>query len=238
MSRTGLRPLCGALSTLLLALAPGAAPAEAQSITSPYRFIDGRHEASAFVAHVPGNPGTMKLGPDGGLLTGVRYSLDVGGGPFALEFGGFVLPTERRIRFPGADGTISDSLGVADALLVALETRIRFTLTGPRTWHRTAPFLAMGGGFVGNSSGRTEAERELPENVVASFGPSFLGLLGAGTRVFLTDQLVLRLEATAYYWKVGTPEGFRVLDEEQVGPIVDQEWPSVPAFSVGLSWRF
>ncbi len=239
MSRTGLRPLSGALPLLLLALAAGAAPGTAQErITSPYRFIEGRHEAGGYMAHVPGNRGAMGLGPGGGVLAGARYALDVGGGPFALEFGGFLLPTDRRIRFPAADGTISDELGETDALVAALETRVRFTLTGPRTWYRTAPFLSMGGGLVGSFSGRTAEERELPDNVIAGFGPSFLGTLGAGTRFFITEQLVIRFEANAYYWKMGTPEGFRVLDEEQVGPIVDQEWPSVGALSVGLSWRF
>jgi hypothetical protein len=228
-----------ALSAALL-LASGllvATPGSAQSIDSPYRFIEGRHEAGLFVASVPGNRGTLELAPGGGTLFGVRYGLEISG-PFALEFGGFFLPTDRRVRVPNAEGDGIDDLGSADALVGAIDGRLRFTLTGARTWNRLAPFVSMGGGVARNFSGRIEAEAELPTDVRTTFGPSFMGTLGAGTRVFLSEKLVLRLDATAHYWKQGTPQSFRFLDEEAVGPIVDQEWPAVGAFTVGLSWRF
>jgi hypothetical protein len=212
-------------------------PAAAQTIDSPYRFIEGRHEAGAFVAHVPGNRGTMELAPGGGTLVGGRYGLDLSG-PFALEFGAWVLPTDRRVRVPNSEGDAIDELGTADATVAGAEGQLRFTLTGDRTWHRMAPFVAAGGGVARNFSGRIEEEAELTGDVRATFGPTFVGILGAGARVFLSDQLVLRAEASARYWKQGTPEGFRVLDPEQVGPVVDQEWPVVSGFSVGLSWRF
>lgn len=214
-----------------------AAPAMAQRIDSPYRFIEGRHEAGIFVASVPGNRGTMELAPGGGTMFGARYGIELSG-PFALEFGGFFLPTDRRVRVPNAEGDGIDELGTADAVVGALDGRLRFTLTGARTWNRLAPFVSMGGGIARNFSGRIEEEAELPTDVRATFGPTFMGTLGAGTRLFLSDQLVLRLDATAHYWKQGTPQSFRFLDEEAVGPIVDQEWPAVGGFTVGLSWRF
>jgi hypothetical protein len=99
------------------------------------------------------------------------------GGPFALEFGGFLLPTDRLVRAPTASGEAIEELGVADALVGGLDGRLRFTLTGPRTWHRLAPFVVAGGGVVGNLSGRIEEEADLPSEVRFDFGPSFLGLL-------------------------------------------------------------
>jgi hypothetical protein len=214
-----------------------AAPGSAQRVDSPYRFIEGRHEAGIFVATVPGNRGSLELAPGGGTLFGARYGLDISG-PFALEIGAFFLPTDRRVRVPNAEGDGIDNLGDADALVGAIDGRLRFSLTGARTWNRLAPFFSMGGGLARNLSGRIEAEEALPTDVRATFGTTFMGTLGAGTRVFLTEQLVLRLDATAHYWKQGTPQSFRFLDEEAVGPIVDQEWPAVGAFTVGLSWRF
>jgi hypothetical protein len=215
-------------------LAPAAA--EAQSIRSPYRFIEGRHEVGVFVAQIPGNRGTMELGPGDGLQFGARYGLELGG-PFALEFGGFLLPTDRLVRAPTASGEAIEELGVADALVGGLDGRLRFTLTGPRSWHRLAPFVVAGGGVVGNLSGRIEEEADLPSEVRFDFGPSFLGLLGGGTRVFLSDHLVLRLDATVHFWKLGTPQAFLNLPES-AGTVVQQEWPAVGGFSAGLSWRF
>jgi hypothetical protein len=55
--------------------------------------------------------------------------------------------------------------------------------------------------------------------------------------VFLSDQLVLRLDATVHFWKLGTPQAFLNLPES-AGTVVQQEWPAVGGFSAGLSWRF
>jgi hypothetical protein len=211
--------------------------AEAQSITSPYRFIEGRHEIGGYVAHVPGNRGTMQLGPGDGLMMGARYSLDVGG-PFAIEFGGFLLPTDRQVRAPNESGTDFDEFGSVDALVGGVDGRVRFTLTGPRTWNGLAPHLLAGGGAVGNLSGRLEEELAFPSDVRFTFGPSFLGVLGAGTRYFLTDQLVVRVDAVAHFWKVGTPQSFLAVETDEDNPVVRQQWPAVGAYSLGLSWRF
>ncbi len=212
------------------------ADAEAQSIRSPYRFIEGRHEAGVFVAQVPGNRGVMELGPGDGVQFGARYGLELGG-PFAVEFAGFLLPTDRHVRAPSESGESIEALGVADALVGGLDGRLRFTLTGPRTWYRLAPFVVAGGGVVGNLSGRIEEEDDLPSEVRFDFGPSFLGILGGGTRVVLTDHLVLRVDATAHFWKLGTPQAFLNLPES-AGTVVQQQWPAVGGFSAGLSWRF
>ncbi|TVP49835.1 MAG: hypothetical protein EA350_01470 [Gemmatimonadales bacterium] len=238
MIRCTFRGACLVTTTFALLLPAVSMPAEAgaQTITSPYEFIEGRHEAGVFLIHVPGNRGTMELGPGDGLLTGARYALDLGG-PFALEFTGFVQPTDRRVRAPDAAGQEILELGTASALVGGLDGRVRFTLTGPRTWHNLAPFVVAGGGVVGNLSGRIEEEEELPTEARFTFGPSFMGVLGVGTRYFLTEQLVLRLDATAHFWKLGTPQAYLNLPEE-AGPVVQQEWPAVGGFGVGLSWRF
>lgn len=229
---------CRALPLALLALAaPGVTQTvSAQSITSPYQFLDGRHEVGLALHYVPGSRGSMQLGPGGGLKAGARYGLELGG-PFALEFHGFVLPTDRRVRIPSVDGLAIEDRDTVDMAVAGLEGRVRFSLTGPRTWNRLAPFVTMGGGLVGAFDSRTEEEQELPDDLRFSFGPSFLGTLGAGTRVVLTDRLSLRLEATTHIWKVGTPQGFLRLDEA-AGPVVEQQWPGVGSFGAGLSYRF
>ena len=85
---------------------------------------------------------------------------------------------------------------------------------------------------------RLEEEIEFGNEARSDFGITFLGTMGAGTRVFLTERLALRADATVHYWKQGTPEIFRNVNQEVAGPVVDQEWPAVASYSVGLSWRF
>jgi hypothetical protein len=210
--------------------------ATAQSITSPYQFLDGRHEIGIGVLHVPDSRGIMQLGPGGGLLISGRYGIELGG-PFALEAHAFVLPTDRLVRIPTADGLAISDLGTTDMTVVGIEGRLRFSLTGQRTWNRLAPFLSLGGGAVGAFDNRLEEELELPDDLRFSFGPSFMGTLGTGTRVVLSDRISLRLEASTLIWKIGTPQGFLRLDEE-AGPRVQQQWPGVGAFGAGLSYRF
>jgi hypothetical protein len=207
----------------------------AQTVPSPYRFVDERHEAGAFLAQVPGNRGEMELGPGGGILFGGRYGIELGG-PFALEAGAFLLPTDRKVRVPGEGPTI-DELGTTDALVGGLEGRVRFTLTGARTWHRLAPFVLAGGGVVHDLHRRSDLEEELPADVAFSFGPSFLGTLGVGTRWLPSDRITLRGEVVLNIWKVGTPAAF-VRRDDELGPVPQQEWTGVQAFSLGLSYRF
>ncbi|TVP74862.1 MAG: hypothetical protein EA352_09645 [Gemmatimonadales bacterium] len=207
-----------------------------QTITSPYEFVDTRHEAGFFVAHVPGNRGDLRMGPGGGTLTGLRYAFEVTG-PFALEVGGFLLPTDRVVRVP-QDGGIED-IGSSDALIAALDGRIRFSLPGRRTWHGLAPFLQAGGGLALDFRGGSELEAEIPSSLRFSFGPSFLGVMGAGTRWLPTDNLTVRLDLSTYFWKLGTPDEFLQLGEAELGRFVpQQEWTPVPSFSLGLSYRF
>ncbi|TVR54266.1 MAG: hypothetical protein EA421_09245 [Gemmatimonadales bacterium] len=213
---------------------PGGAVA-AQTIPSPYRFVDDRHEAGIFVAAARENRGEMELGPGGGMLFGGRYSIELGG-PFALEASSFLLPTDRKVRVPGDEGGIDD-LGTADALVGAIDARVRFGLTGARTWHRLAPFVLAGGGVAGDFYGRSELEEELPREVSFRFGPSFLGVLGGGTRWLPAERITVRADVLLNIWKVGTPQAFLRRDDE-LGPIPQQEWTGVPAFSLGLSYRF
>jgi hypothetical protein len=222
-------------SLVLVLLAVGAAQAEAQTIPSPYRFIEHRHEAGGFVASVPGNRGEMGLGPGGGVMLGGRYAIEVGG-PFALEGTAFLLPTDRRILAPGEEDGQIDRIGTADVMVGAIDGRVRFTLTGARTWRGLAPFVLAGGGIAVNLQGRAELEEEMPTDVRFDFGPTFLGTLGTGVRWLPGDRVTVRADLGLHLWKVGTPVAFT--RREDLAPVPQQEWTSVSHFSLGLSYRF
>jgi hypothetical protein len=132
----------------LMALPFAWGSAAAQSITSPYQFLEGRHEVGLAIHQVPGSRGTMQLGPGGGLKIGARYGIELGG-PFALEFHGFVLPTDRKVRIPTPDGMAIEDRGSADMNVVGIDGRLRFSLTGARTWNRLAPLRDHGWGARG-----------------------------------------------------------------------------------------
>jgi len=213
----------------------GASALEAQTIRSPYRFIDQRHEAGLFVTGVSEVRGELDIGPGGGLAYGARYSIELGG-PFALEASSFVLPTDRQVRVPSVTGVFTE-LGSVSSMVAGAEARVRFGLTGARTWNGLAPFLLLGGGVAGDLYGRRELEAELPDNVRFQFGPSFLGTLGGGTRWLPVSRVTVRLDAQLHLWKVGTPAAF-LNRNEGLEPLPDQEWLGVPALSAGVSYRF
>lgn len=241
MNRSSIRYAARAgwlLVPAILATLTSFSPAEAQGPRpSPYRFIEGKHEPSIFVAQVGERRGTVNLGPGGGTLFGALYSIELSG-PFAFEAAGFLLSTDRDVRVPTANRTDLESLGTAETLVGGFETRLRFTLTGPRTWNHLAPFVIMGGGVAGNLVGRGDLEVDIPNELRARFGPTFMGVAGGGVRWFVTDELVLRGEYTGRLWKMGTPSGFFGLPEDVVGPLPTQEWIQVPSATIGVSWRF
>ncbi|TVP58740.1 MAG: hypothetical protein EA351_03080 [Gemmatimonadales bacterium] len=225
--------VAGASLLLLLLIAPRS---EAQTIPSPYEFIDGSQEYGLTVGMASTQRGQLDLGPGGGTVFGARFGLQISG-PLGLEANTFLLPTDRFVRVPGEESGIED-LGVADALIAGIDARIRFSLTGNRTWHSLAPYLTAGGGVAFDFAGRSELEAEIPESVRFSFGPSFLGILGTGVRWLPTDRLTVRGEIAVNYWKNGTPEAFLQRGDEAIGqPVPEQEWTPVQILTIGLSYR-
>ncbi|TVR63323.1 MAG: hypothetical protein EA422_09610 [Gemmatimonadales bacterium] len=233
-STPGIAPVVPVL--LLLGLL--ATPAAGQQITSPYEFIDTRHSAGIFVGIAGENRGQLDLAPGGGVMVGARYGIELSG-PFALEGTAFFLPTDRNVYDPTVDPDeqLPEFLGTSNSLVGGIDGRLRFTLTGARTWHRLAPFVLLGGGVAGDLTPRSSLEDELVSEERFTLGPTFLGVMGAGTRWLPTDNLTFRVDALLHIWKAGTPRAFFQF-EEQYGSVPEQEWPGVGALVVGASFRF
>lgn len=213
-----------------------ALPATAQTIPSPYEYIDERQEFGILVTQFGEQRGALQLGPGGGTGIGARFGLQISG-PLGLEGNAAFFSTDRHVRVPDEESGIDD-LGSAEALVGMFDARVRFSLPGNRTWHRLAPYLTAGAGVAFDFEGRSELEDEIPESVRFTFGPSFLGILGAGVRFLPADRITVRAEASVQYWKLGTPETFVEQGESVIGqPVPDQEWAPVPALSLGISWR-
>ena len=209
--------------------------ANAQTIPSPYRFLEGTHDAGVIFGVVQEKRGALGIGPGGGPLFGARYAIELRG-PIALELAGYQISTDRVV-YDAVPNEGLVPLGNADTMVTGVDARIRFSLTGARTWHGVAPFLMFGGGLVGNLSGPSEFDAELPSSERFSFGPSFLGVMGGGTRWIPFERLTLRVETSLSLWKLGTPVGFSDV-EEDLEVFVRQEWIGVGSLVFGASYRF
>lgn len=206
-----------------------------QTIPSPYRFIDQNQEAGLFAGFLSPGTGRFGFGPKPGPAWGARYSVNVGG-PFGLEGAVTHSPTTRDIVDPGrveGDRVVGDM----SSQLVMIDARLRFTLTGNRTWHRLAPFLMTGGGVVFDVSKDNSDEELLLDGDRFSMGTSFVGLLGGGFRWFPVDRFLVRGDLSLFLWRLKTPRGYSDPEREFAG--VDQkEWVSGPSFTLGVSFRF
>jgi len=96
-----------------------------------------------------------------------------------------------------------------------------------------------GGGVAGNLSSPSELSTELPALKRAGFGPSFLGILGGGTRWIPFGRLTLRVDTSLSIWKMETPVGFSEVEvKEDLEVYVDKEWLGVGSLVFGASYRF
>jgi hypothetical protein len=180
------------------------------------------------------NRGSLGIAPGGGILFGARYAIEISG-PFAAELSGYLVPTERTVFTPQDNVGIAP-FGEASLMLAAIDARIRFTLTGDRTWRDFAPFATAGGGIVGSFGNLSSFDRDLiPANRV-DFGPSLLFVGGVGTRWIPGDRFTLRAEGTYHFWRQGTPPGWVTVEEELEGQL-GEEWLAVPGLLIGVSYR-
>jgi len=227
-------PLFAGLGIIVGILAPAGSPA--QTVPSPYRFIDTRHEVTFLAGAVSSDRGVLRLGPGGGPMVGARYAFEITG-PAAVEVGLSYMMTDREVYDPTNENSPPEFIGTADLNLGLVEGRFRFNLTGSRTWNLLAPYLFGGGGLVFGSTARMAAEDLFPSGSRFTFGPSATFSVGTGTRLIPRDPLSFRVEAGFNLWKIGNPPAFRLLEDE-IGQVSDGEWPASTSISLGISYRF
>jgi hypothetical protein len=180
--------------------------ARAQVIPSPYRYIDSRQGLGLILGTSSVNPGRFGYGPSGGTVIGVRWGIDFSG-PIGLEAVVTGIKGTRDIIDPGhAAG--HRHVGTANTLLGTVEGRLRFSLTGNRTWHDLAPFVVMGGGVVFDIDGSQPADSLVAAASRFNFGRSFIGTMGGGVRWMVSHRLAFRGDALFSLWKLKTPPGF------------------------------
>lgn len=238
-----MRPALQLLSSLAVALTLALAltltappPVEAQTIPSPYSFIERRQEVGPFFGYMDASSGRFRYGPSGGMWYGARYALQLGGGPVSLEGVAGLVDGTRDIIDPNqAEG--ERVVGEGDVQIATVEARLRFSATGNRSWHRLAPFLSVGGGVAFDLADTPQANELLEDRDVYEFRTSFFGTLGLGTRFFLTDGFALRGDGTFSLWRLSTPPGFSDTDRG-FDSVDDREWVRGLSATISLLYRW
>jgi len=223
----------GLVATLLVAAAPMAT--SAQTVPSPFRFIETRQEAGIFAGAVSAARGRFGFGPGGGLTAGARWGIDLTG-PLGFEATAGVISGTRDVVNPAK--VVGDQrIGEADVRMGVVDARLRFTLTGDRTWHRLTPFVVAGGGLVFDASPTAALDAELEEDDRFQMTNSFFGTAGGGARLFLTERLALRGDAVFSLWKLKTPPGFSDPERGLTG-VEEAEWVSALHWTLSAVIRF
>lgn len=225
------------LALLALLIVPAVAPQPllGQDISSPYQFMEKKQEAGLFVGYDSKSTGRFGFGPESGTLAGARYGIQLGG-PFALEAVAAYHSSTRDIVDPSREeGNMV--IGETDAGLLSLDVRLRFSLTGDRTWRGLHPYVFFGAGVAYDLVGRTEDDGLLLPEDQFNFGTKFIAPLGAGVRWFLSDRFLLRTDFTLRLYQLKTPPGFADPDRDLTG-VGEKEWANGSGVSIGLGIRF
>ena len=230
MRTSRIRFLLAALSALALPL-----PGKGQEITSPYRYLEQAQEAGVSRGSTSVEPGLFEYGPDGGQVLGLRYGVELSG-PLALEGVTQWIAGTRNVVDPGrVEG--DRIIGQANAEVITIEARVRFSLMGRRSWHSLSPFLSFGGGIALNASGSDALDEVLLAEDRFDFGNSFYGTINAGSRWYLTQRFTVRGEGTFSLWKIDTPPGYTTPERDFTG-VPDGEWLRGLGLSVALMYRW
>ncbi|MEJ2215039.1 MAG: hypothetical protein P8099_00350 [Gemmatimonadota bacterium] len=226
--------------TLVMVAIAAARPAQAQRITSPYRYIDQNQALTVQATYIHTNRGMLDLGPESGMAYGLAYTLRLGG-PFNLNLAASYFPTRRAVMdtIPADSVTLANDplasvtkIGENKLGLAILTAVVRFDVTGPRTYHGLMPFVIFGGGLARQVTESGIADIHLISARRYHFGALFVGQIGGGMDLFLTRHVTARLDVRDMFWRIHIPSAF------QREPIPAKEWVQNLHSSLGLSWRF
>lgn len=206
-----------------------------QTVPSVYHFIETKQEGGAFIGTLNMGSGRFGFGPKGGLLIGGRYAIEISG-PFSMEGVVGYSPGTRDLIDPSrAEG--DRVVGEVDALITTLDLRLKFSLTGDRTWHGLSPFIVTGGGIAFDLAGEDEVEEILLQDDRFEFGTSFMGVLGTGIRYFPSERFMIRYDMGLALWQIETPRGYESPERGFAG-VDNSEWTSGVYLTLGAAWRF
>jgi hypothetical protein len=207
---------------------------------SPYRDIRKGHTFSVLGGYFSGGGGDFGIGPHSGTIFGARYDIRTAS---ALQIGiGFARAGLERLIVDPFVTLANRTTGPVDQTVTFAELSVQMNVTGGKSWHRIAPFVAGNAGlaFAPSTPGDTSQYK---------FGRKFYVAPAIGTRFFITDRLHLRAEARATFWKLTYPTTFQQEPPAEPGngttsnavippPGKLTEWTTSSWLQIGLGYSF
>jgi opacity protein-like surface antigen len=229
-----------AFTLSLLAIPPAVAQVGRTPATSPYHDILGARWLDFSVGRVLGTGGPLLVGPRNGTLGGARVTFR-GDHTLSLSLGAWYAGTVRHVVDANDSVATRVKPDVSNSLIAA-EFALQMNLTGAKSWHRMAPFAALG---IGLAKGQATPKSDTSGY---SFGTRFYFAPSAGTRIMLTRSVALRAEARALFWSLKYPSSYSVEPVKQPGTASNPNavnttgksggYTVTPALLLGLSVRF
>jgi len=207
----------------------------AQTIRSPYRFVEKSQTGGIWAGYLATDRGEVGFGPEAGPILGGRYSIRLSGA-FTVEADAGYFSSTRTVLDTAIVEDGFRKVGEADFHALLLNGSLRFNLTGPRTWHRLQPYALFGAGAMVDLTGTSNLDEMLPVDVRYDFGTSFAGQFGGGVEWFPSQRLTFRFDVRDVLWKINTPTAFLLsrLGEETT----PDQWTSNFLFSAGAALHF
>lgn len=220
-------------------LALSVCTAQAQSINSPYRFLEGTQFGGPFAGYIKASAGASGLGHEDAATFGVNYGLRLSG-PLMLDVNALYFPSKYAVLDTAVTKTSSDSsykrIGTANSSLAGATASLRLNLTGARTWHSILPYVQGGAGLVVEVSKDKTAIEKAPIDARHAFGTSFAATFGAGFELFPTKRLAIRVDGRNVLWKIKTPAALSTGRLARLTP--ESEYVNNLALTAGVNLHF
>jgi hypothetical protein len=229
------------ITGLLLALLnPGVAAAQVghPPDASPYHAARVRQYLTFSGAYLTGGEGAAGAGPSDGFLGGVRWDIRLGAPTYAHI--GLSAGALQRVIIDPQEGPAARIQDTVTQSVYMAEGGLGLALTGQKTWHGFAPYvaaslgIAFGGSVPADSSGFQFRTRFV------------LGPL-AGVRWHISNRLHFRVEGRDIVWPLSYPTVFFTEPANAPGepPVLNPdemkstEWVHHPTlvFSIGYALR-
>lgn len=224
------------LSAMMLALA--AAPAVAQvghqPSKSPYHDVPFRQEVTLFGGSYQGAIGKAGVGPTGGPVIGVRYSIRLGG-PVEATAHLARVGTSRMVKDPAK----SDSerlVGKQSFGLYMADVGFDLNLTGQKSFHRLVPVVGAGLGVVSGSGSEDVGGFRVGTPFALNFRAAlrFVPEGNISARLELSDNMFQLSYPSAYFRSPPIGEGGPILSRS----VGDSQWTHHRVLTLGISYMF
>ncbi|MEO7985497.1 MAG: hypothetical protein ABI766_03110 [Gemmatimonadales bacterium] len=225
--------------TLCAAATPVAAQVGHAPGSSPFRDIYKGHSVTAMFGHLGGDGGRFGIAPHSGNSYGIRYDIRAGS---TIQMGlGFARAHLDRLIVDPFVALADRVSGPVEQTVTFAEANLQFNLTGGKSWHRLAPFMAA-------SVGLTFPSGTAADTSGFKLGKKLYLAPTIGTRIFVTHRLHLRAEGRLMFWKLKYPSSFQQEPPLEPGTVDSpnavisdgrvSEWSATPWLQVGLGYSF